>query len=53
MAKARFGIDVRTAVVHGGISRYTWRKAKSEKHAQQLINSGHAVDKSKVSTVGR
>ncbi|WP_140421525.1 DEAD/DEAH box helicase [Bacillus cereus] len=45
MAKARFGIDVRTAVVHGGISRYTWRKAKSEKYAQQLIDSGYAVDK--------
>ncbi|MGS0530648.1 DEAD/DEAH box helicase [Bacillus mycoides] len=45
MAKTKFGIDVRTSVVHGGISRYTWRKAKNEKHAQQLIDSGHAVDK--------
>ncbi|MDZ5608607.1 DEAD/DEAH box helicase family protein [Bacillus pseudomycoides] len=50
MAKARFGIEVRTAVVHGGISRYTWRKAKNEKHAQWLIDNGHAVDKKKIKT---
>lgn len=40
-----YGKPINTAVVHGGISRYTWRKAKNEKHAQQLIDNGHAVDK--------
>jgi superfamily II DNA or RNA helicase len=43
-ARARFGKELRTAVVHGGISRYKWLTAKNEMDAMTKVNTGEAVE---------
>ncbi|XJZ25984.1 DEAD/DEAH box helicase [Bacillota bacterium Lsc_1132] len=43
-AMARWGVVPRMAVVHGGISKWTWRVAKGQKNAQQLVDAGEAND---------
>lgn len=44
-AKLR-GVKIpRMAVVHGGLQRYTWQVAKSEKAANDLIVAGQAIER--------
>jgi len=44
IAKRKWGVVPRQAVVHGGLSRYTWKVVKNERQALNLINAGEAVE---------
>lgn len=44
LAKEKYGVVPRMAVVHGGISKYTWHVCRNEETAQHLVNLGEAND---------
>lgn len=41
-AMARYGVVPRMAVVHGGLSKYTWRVARNEREAEGMVEVGEA-----------
>lgn len=44
IALERYGVVPRMEVVHGGMSRYTWRVARNRTEAQALVDAGEAND---------
>ncbi|EJL40766.1 DNA/RNA helicase, superfamily II [Brevibacillus sp. CF112] len=44
LAKERYGVVPRMAVVHGGISQYTWRAAGTESNAKHLVREALAEE---------
>lgn len=48
LAKKRIGKELKTAVVHGGLSRYKWIVARNEDHAKRSYQNGEALDYKKV-----
>lgn len=44
LAKRKWGVVPRQAVVHGGLSRYAWKVARNEREAANMVNAGEAVE---------
>lgn len=44
LAKHKWGVVPRMAVVHGGLQRYAWRVAPNEKTAASMVAAGEAVE---------
>lgn len=44
LAKRKWGVVPRQAVVHGGIQRYSWKVAKNEKEALSMVEAGEATE---------
>lgn len=44
LAKRKWGVVPRQAVVHGGLSRYSWKVAGNEAQAQAMVRAGEALE---------